>query len=177
MHNDVCEILLNEEEIKEICKRLGQQISKDYEGKKLLLVGILNGSVVFMTDLLREITIPCQIDFMAISSYQGTKSTGAVNFKKDINIDIKDYHVLVVEDILESGRSLDYIVNVLKLREPASIKLCTLLDKPSNRAVPIEADYVGAVIPDKFVIGYGLDYNELYRNLPYVGVLDPKVYS
>lgn len=176
-YEGVLKVLLSEQEIKDICKRLGKQITADYEGKKLLLVSVLKGAVVFMADLMREIECHCQIDFMVVSSYSGTKSSGNVVFKKDIDIDINNCHVLIVEDILDTGLSLSRIVENLKSRNPASVKICTLLDKPANRKAEINADYVGAVIPDEFVIGYGLDYNEKYRNLPYVGVLDPKFYE
>lgn len=174
---DVLEVLVSEEELKKICKNLGEQISRDYEGKNLLLVSILKGAVVFLSDLLREITCDCQIDFMAVSSYNGTKSTGFVKFKKDLDISPEGCDILIVEDILDSGVTLAYLKNILKDRNAASIKICTLLDKPENRKTDIKADYVGVVIPDKFVVGYGLDYDEKYRNLPYVGVLSPKVYE
>lgn len=174
---DVLEVLVSEEELKKICKNLGEKISRDYKGKKLLLVSILKGAVVFLSDLLREITCDCQIDFMAVSSYNGTKSTGFVKFKKDLDISPEGCDILIVEDILDSGVTLAYLKNILKDRNAASIKICTLLDKPENRKTDIKADYVGVVIPDKFVVGYGLDYDEKYRNLPYVGVLSPKVYE
>ena len=178
MRDDVCKILLSESEIKEICARLGKQISKDYKGKKLLLVSVLRGAVVFLSDLMREIDCYCEIDFMTISSYHNsTQSSGNIILKKDLDVDIKGYDVLIVEDILDSGLSLSYLLELLKKREPASIKLCAFLDKPSNRKVEISADYVGAVVPNEFVVGYGLDYADKYRNLPFVGVLDPKVYS
>lgn len=175
--NDVEKILISEEELKQICKDLGKQISKDYEGKKLYLVSVLKGAVVFMADLLREITCDCQIDFLAVSSYSGTKTTGVVKFKKDLDINPEGCDILIVEDILDSGVTLSYLKNVLEGRGARSIKICTLLDKATNRIADIEADYVGKVIPDEFVIGYGLDYDEKYRNLPFVGVLAPHVYS
>lgn len=175
--DDVAEILISEEELKSICKSLGQQISRDYEGKNLLLVSVLKGAVVFMSDLLKEITCDCVIDFMAVSSYSGTKTTGVVKFKKDLDINPDGRDILLVEDILDSGVTLSYLRSVLKDRNAASIRICTLLDKPENRVADIKADYVGKVIPDKFVIGYGLDYDEKYRNLPFVGVLSPKVYE
>ena len=175
LDKDVERILVTEEEAKAICKRLGEQISKDYEGKRLLLVSVLKGAVVFMADLMRSITCDCQIDFMAVSSYSGTKTTGVVKFKKDLDPDGCD--ILLVEDILDSGVTLAYLKNVLMDRNAASIKVCAFLDKPANRRADIQADYVGKVIPDEFVIGYGLDYDEKYRNLPYVGVLSPKVYA
>ena len=175
--DDILEVLIPEEKLKQICKDLGSQISRDYEGKNLLLVSILKGAVVFLSDLLREITCDCQIDFMAVSSYSGTKSTGFVKFKKDLDISPEGCDILIVEDILDSGVTLAYLKNILKDRNAASIRICTLLDKPENRKADIKADYVGAVIPDKFVVGYGLDYDEKYRNLPYVGVLSPSVYE
>ena len=174
---DVEKVLVTEEEIKEICRRLGEQISRDYAGKKLLLVSVLKGAVVFMADLMRNITCDCQIDFMSVQSYYGTKTTGVVKFKKDIDINPDGCDILLVEDILDSGITLAYLKNVLLDRNAASIKVCAFLDKPANRQADISADYVGKVIPDEFVIGYGLDYNEKYRNLPYVGVLSPKVYA
>ena len=177
LRDDVCEILISEEELKEICKRLGAQISKDYEGKKLLLVSVLKGAVVFMSDLLKEITCDCVIDFMSVSSYSGTKTTGVVKFKKDIDVNPEGRDILIVEDILDSGITLSYLRNVLRDRNAASIKICALLDKPANRKADIKADYVGKVIPDAFVVGYGLDYDEKYRNLPFVGILSPKVYE
>ncbi len=177
LDKDVERVLVTEEEIKEICKRLGKQISKDYAGKKLYLVSVLKGAVVFMADLMRNITCDCQIDFMAVSSYSGTKTTGVVKFKKDLDIDPDGCDILLVEDILDSGVTLSYLKKVLLDRNAASIKVCAFLDKPTNHKADIKADYIGKIIPDEFVIGYGLDYNEKYRNLPYVGVLSPKVYS
>ena len=175
--DDVAEILISEEELKQICHNLGQQISRDYEGKNLLLVSVLKGAVVFMSDLLKEITCDCRIDFMAVSSYSGAKTTGVVKFKKDLDINPDGCDILLVEDILDSGITLSYLKGVLEDRKAASIKVCTLLDKPANRQADIKADYVGKVIPDAFVIGYGLDYDEKYRNLPFVGILSPKVYG
>ena len=174
---DVDRVLISEEELKEICKNLGKQISKDYEGKKLYLVSVLKGAVVFMADLMREITCDCQIDFLAVSSYSGTKTTGVVKFKKDLDINPEGCDILIVEDILDSGVTLSYLKKVLEGRGAKSIKICTLLDKTANRIADIQADYVGKVIPDEFVVGYGLDYDEKYRNLPFVGILSPKVYN
>ncbi len=176
-NSDVANILVSEQELNEICKRLGEQISRDYEGKKLLVVSVLKGAIVFMADLLREIKCDCVIDFIAVSSYSGTKTTGVVKFKKDLDIDPDGMDILIVEDILDSGITLSYLSSVLKGRNANSIKICTLLDKPANRKADISADYVGKVIPDEFVVGYGLDYDEKYRNLPYVGVLSPSVYG
>ncbi len=178
MLNDIKEVLVSQEEIKEICRRLGEQITKDYEGKKLLLVSVLRGAVVFLADLMREIKCPLEIDFMAISSYhKGTKSSGVVTFKKDLDVDIEGLDVLIVEDILDSGLSLDYTINILKMRNPASIKICAFLDKPDGRKIDIKPDYVGTTVPNEFVVGYGLDYAEKYRNLPFVGALKEEVYS
>lgn len=177
MENDVKQVLISEEELKQICKSLGEQITKDYQGKKLLVVSVLKGATVFMADLLREIKCECIIDFIAVSSYSGTKTTGVVKFKKDLDIDPDGMDILIVEDILDSGVTLSYLSSVLIGRNASSIKICTLLDKPANRKADIKADYVGKVIPDEFVIGYGLDYNEKYRNLPYVGILSPSVYE
>ncbi len=178
MINDMEKVLLNEERIKEINKKLGEQISKDYEGKKLLLVSILKGAVVFMSDIMREIKIPCRIDFMVVSSYgKGTKTSGVVKIVKDLDINLEGYDVLIIEDILDTGLTLSYIVDILKSRKPNSVKICTFLDKPERRVADIKADYVGATVPDEFIIGYGLDYNEKYRNVPVVGVLKPEIYS
>ncbi len=176
-NNDIKSVLVSETEIKDICKRLGSQISKDYAGKKLLLVSVLKGAVVFMADLMREITCDCEIDFMAVSSYSGTKTTGVVKFKKDLDVDPDGRDILIVEDILDSGVTLSYLKKVLLDRNAASIKICAFLDKPANRRADIAADYVGRVVPDEFVVGYGLDYDEKYRNLPYVGILSPSVYE
>ncbi len=177
LYDDVERVLISEAELKEICKSLGKQISEDYKDKNLLLVSVLKGAVVFMADLLREITCDCRIDFMAVSSYSGAKTTGVVKFKKDLDINPEARDILIVEDILDSGVTLSYLKKVLEDRHAASIKICTLLDKPANRMADIKADYVGRVIPDEFVIGYGLDYDEKYRNLPFVGVLSPRVYG
>ncbi|MBQ1989326.1 MAG: hypoxanthine phosphoribosyltransferase [Clostridia bacterium] len=177
MERDVEKVLISEEEIKEICKRLGEEISRDYKGKNLLLVSVLKGAVVFMADIMRNITCECEIDFLAVSSYSGTKTTGVVKFKKDMDVDPDGRDILIVEDILDSGVTLSYLKQVLLQRNAKSIKICTFLDKPANRRADIQADYVGKVVPDEFIIGYGLDYNEKYRNLPYVGVLKREVYA
>ncbi len=177
MHQDVEKILIAEDEIKEICKRLGKEISRDYKGKKLLLVSVLKGAVVFMADIMRNITCDCEIDFLSVSSYSGSKTTGVVKFKKDMDVDPDGRDILIIEDILDSGITLSYLKQVLLQRNAASLKVCAFLDKPANRKADIEADYVGKVVPDEFIIGYGLDYNEKYRNLPYVGILKREVYS
>lgn len=178
MLDDIKEVLYDEKTLNEICARLGKQISEDYKDKNLLLVSVLKGSVIFMADLMRNITVPCAIDFMAASSYgKGTKTTGIVKIKKDLDINIEGFDLLLVEDILDSGLTLSNLKSVLELRNPASIRLCTLLDKPERRLADIKADYVGAVVPDEFVVGYGLDHDEKYRNLPFIGILKPEVYA
>lgn len=178
MRDDVKEILLSEEQIREIVEGLGKQISEEYKGKNLVLVSVLKGSVVFMADLMRAIDIPCSIDFMVVSSYgSGTESSGIVKIIKDLDMDLRGVDLLIVEDILDTGRTLASLIKILKMRNPNSVKICTFLDKPERRLADISADYVGACVPDEFVIGYGLDYDERYRNLPYVGILKPEVYS
>lgn len=178
MTNDIKEVLFSEKQLSEIVRGLGERISKDYEGKNLLVVSVLKGSFVFMADLTRAITIPCRIDFMAVSSYGvGTRSSGVVKITKDLDLPLAGYDLLVVEDILDSGVTLNYIRELLQSRGPESIRICTLFDKPERRTAPIKADYVGTLVPDEFIVGYGLDYNETYRNLPYVGVLKPHVYG
>lgn len=178
MKNDILKVLVTENELKEKVSEIGAVISRDYEGKNLLLVSILKGSVTFMADLMRAITIPLKIDFMAVSSYgSGVKTSGVVKIIKDLDIDLSGYDVLIVEDILDSGMTLKYITELLKARGTKSIKIATLLDKPSRRKADITADYYGFDIPDEFVVGYGLDYDEKYRNLSYIGVLKPEVYT
>lgn len=178
MKDDIEEILLPEKDLQKAVKKLGKQISADYEGKNLMLVAVLKGSVIFMADLMRAITIPVSIDFMSVSSYgAGVKSSGVVKIIKDLDHDLTGYDVLIVEDILDSGLTLSYLTNVLRQRNVSSIKICTLLDKPERRKVDIKPDYACFVVPDKFVVGYGLDYDQKYRNLPYVGVVKPEVYS
>ncbi len=178
MDNCIERVLFSEEKIAEIVKNLGEQISKDYNGKKLLLVSVLKGSVVFMADLMRNITVPCEIDFMVVSSYgAGTKTSGNIKIIKDLNIDIADYDLLIVEDILDSGVTLSTLKKMLEGRKPASIKICTFLDKPERRKADIKADYCGFSVPDEFIVGYGLDFDEKFRNLPYVGVLKRECYE
>lgn len=178
MLSDIEKVLLSEQEIQEKVKELGARISSDYNGKNLMLISILKGAVVFMSDLMRAITIHCKIDFMAVSSYgSSTKTSGVVRILKDLDIPLDNYDVLIVEDILDSGMTLDYITKILNERHPKSIKICTLLDKPARRKINIKADYVGFTVPDEFVVGYGLDYDERYRNVPFVGVLKPEVYT
>ena len=173
MLNDIERVLVTENELREINERLGKRITKDFEGKNLLVLGILKGCVFFMTDLVRRIELPMSIDFMSVSSYgSGTESTGRVKITKDIDIDLNGYDILLVEDILDSGRTLKYVSDILKTRGANSISIVTLLDKPERRVAPITPDYVGCSVPDEFVVGYGLDYDQMYRNLPYVGVVE-----
>ena len=176
MLEDIAEVLLTKEQLDKKVAELGEQISSDYKDKNLLLVGILKGSVVFMTDLMRQISIPVRIDFMSVSSYgSGVKTSGVVKIIKDLDLPLQGYDVLIVEDILDSGLTLHYIIELLKSRNPHSVKICTLLDKPYSRRVDVKTDYHGFEIPDKFVVGYGLDYQGRYRNLPYVGVLKGEI--
>ena len=178
MENDIREVLYSEEQIREMVERVGGEISRDYADRNLLLVSVLKGSVVFMADLMRAIRIPARIDFMAVSSYgSGTKTSGVVKIIKDLDINLKGYDIVIVEDILDSGKTLSYLIELLESREPKSIEICTLFDKPERREVSVRAKYVGARIPDAFIVGYGLDYNEKYRNLPYVGVLKREIYE
>ncbi|HCZ8306207.1 TPA: hypoxanthine phosphoribosyltransferase [Staphylococcus aureus] len=178
MHNDLKEVLLTEEDIQNICKELGAQLTKDYQGKPLVCVGILKGSAMFMSDLIKRIDTHLSIDFMDVSSYHGgTESTGEVQIIKDLGSSIENKDVLIIEDILETGTTLKSITELLQSRKVNSLEIVTLLDKPNRRKADIEAKYVGKKIPDEFVVGYGLDYRELYRNLPYIGTLKPEVYS
>ena len=178
MKNDILRTLISEEELHEKVAELGRSISADYAGKNLLMVSVLKGSVVFMADLMREITVPCEIDFMCVSSYgSGTKTSGVVKITKDLDIDLNDRDLLIVEDILDSGMTLSYIKDLLKQRGTKSIKICTLLDKPERRQAAIKPDYSCFTVPDEFVVGYGLKKKKKYRNLPYVGILKPEVYT
>ena len=178
MNQDIERIIFTEEKLADTVKKLGEQISVDYKDRRLLLVSILKGSIIFMSDLMRSIDIPCEIDFMAVSSYgSGVKSSGTVRILKDLDRDIRDYDVLIVEDILDSGMTLNYLMDLLYARNPNSIRICTLFDKPERRKVDIYADYAGLEVPDEFIVGYGLDYDEKYRNLPYIGVLKREVYE
>lgn len=176
--NDIQEVLFSEEQLKNRVREIAQQITADYQGKEIMLISVLRGSFVFMADLCRAIDLPCTVDFMAVSSYgKGTKSSGQVQITKDLSEDITDRHIIVVEDILDSGNTLSYLLKILENRHPASIRLCTLLDKPDRRVKPVQVHYSGFTIPDAFVVGYGLDYAEKYRNLPYIGILKPRVYG
>ena len=175
MHNDVAKILLTEEQIRERIAQLGQELTRDYAGKNPIIVGVLKGVVIFYSDMIRKIEVPCQMDFMWVSSYHGTQSKELV-VKRDFSQDIEGRHVLILEDIFDTGSSLQFVYDQLLEKKPASLKVCTLLDKPEGRreGVPVKPEYVGFTIPNEFVIGYGLDYDEYYRNLPYVGVLKPE---
>ena len=178
MLQDIQEVLFTEEQIAKMVERVGAEISRDYKDKNLLLVSVLKGSVVFMADLMRAITIPARIDFMATSSYgSGVKTSGVVKILKDLDLGLSGYDILMVEDILDSGKTLSYLTELLQSRGPKSIRVCTLFDKPERREVEVEATYVGSQIPDAFIVGYGLDFDEKYRNLPFVGVLKPCVYE
>ena len=179
MRDDIQTVLVTEEQLRAKVAELGAQISRDYAGKDLLLVSILKGAVVFMADLMRAVTIPCSIDFMVVSSYGGTntESTGLVKIVKDLDADLSGREVLIVEDVLDTGVTLSNLVPMLRMRHPNSVKICAILDKPARRKTSITADYRGFEVPDAFVVGYGLDYDEKYRNLPFVGVLKPEVYG
>ena len=178
MHQDIKEVLFSEEQLRDRIRQLGEEITKDYAGQELVLVCILRGSYIFMADLSRAIDLPLSADFIALSSYgKGTSSSGQVELRKDLSDPVEGKHLLIVEDILDSGNTLYYLTNLLKTRHPASVRICTLLNKPERREKDIQPDYVGFTIPDAFVVGYGLDYAEKYRNLPYVGILKPAVYG
>lgn len=179
MEQNIQEVLLSKEQIKARVCELGEILSEEYRDKNPVVLGVMKGVVVFYADMIRQLNIPCQMDFMWLSSYAGTDSSGSVVVKRDISTDIKGRHVLILEDIFDTGASLSFVYDHLMAKGPASVKICTLLDKPSRRkpGITLEADYVGFTIPNAFVVGYGLDYNEYYRNLPYVGVLKPEAYT
>ena len=178
MIRDIDYVLINKQQISEKIDQLGAQISKDYEGKNLLVLSVLKGAAVFMADIMRAITIPCQIDFMAVSSYgSGTTTSGNLKIKKDLDIDVSGFDILIVEDILDSGVTLSKLIELLKSRNAKSVNVCSFLTKPARRQVEVPLAYLGFEVPDEFVVGYGLDYNEKYRNLPYVGVLKREIYS
>ena len=178
MKEDVLRVLLSEDEIREKVRELGGKITADYKNSNLMLVTVLKGAVVFLADLMRQIDVPAEIDFMVVASYvSGVKSSGVVKIVKDLDVPLAGKDILIVEDILDSGLTLSYIKELLESRGPRSIRIATLLDKPSRRKVDLQADYIGFSVPDEFVIGYGLDYDEKYRNLPYIGILKPEVYS
>ncbi len=178
LEQDIERVLFTEQELKDRVAQIAAQIDQDYAGKEPMLISVLRGSFIFMADLARSITLPCTVDFMAVSSYgAGTTSSGQVKITKDLSESIEGRDIIVVEDILDSGNTLSYLFQLLQARHPASVRLCTLLDKPSRRTKPITADYTGFAVEDLFVVGYGLDYAEKYRNLPYIGVLKPSVYE
>ena len=177
VEKDIERVLISAEELEAHVAEIGAQISRDFEGKDPIFIGVLKGCFIFMADLMRHVSIKCSMDFMAVSSYSGTTSTGAVKINKDLSEDIEGRHIIIVEDILDSGVTLNYLKNFLLVRKPASISIATLMDKPARRKADVYADYSCFEIPDAFVVGYGLDYNERYRNLPYIGVLKPEIYS
>ena len=178
MERMIQEVLLSEEQIRSRIEELGKLLTQEYADKNPVVVGVLKGVVVFYADMIRQLKVPCQMDFMWISSYAGTESTGQMVVKRDLSSDVQGRHVLILEDIFDTGNSLNFVYHHIMAKEPASLKICTLLDKPERRnpAVTLQADYVGFTIPNAFVVGYGLDYNEHYRNLPYVGILRPEAY-
>ena len=178
MMQDIKAVFYSQEQIQQKVQEIGRQISEDYKDKKLMLVSVLKGSVLFMADLMRAVTIPCEIDFMSVSSYgNDTNSSGRVRILKDLDRDIEGYDLIIVEDILDSGKTLSYLKNILQTRNPASIRICTLLEKPERKNAEIFADYSGFDVPNEFVVGYGLDYSQKYRNLPFIGVLKEEVYQ
>ena len=177
VEKDIERVLISAEELEAHVAEIGAQISRDFEGKDPIFIGVLKGCFIFMADLMRHVSIRCSMDLMAVSSYSGTTSTGAVKINKDLSEDIEGRHIIIVEDILDSGVTLNYLKNFLMVRRPASISIATLMDKPARRKADVYADYSCFEIPDAFVVGYGLDYNERYRNLPYIGVLKSEIYS
>lgn len=177
MENDILKILISEEEIQKICARLGAEITKDYQGKDLVVVGLLKGCNPFMADLIRYIDLMLDVDYLAVSSYQGTKSSGDIKIRLDLNESIVDRHVLIAEDIVDTGTTLTTVKNLLLHRGAKSVKIVALLDKPEGRLMECNPEYIGTVVPNEFVVGYGLDYNEKYCNLPYIGVLKPAAYE
>ena len=179
MEKDIQEILISEEQLQTRIRELGQILSAEYADKDPIIIGVLKGVVIFYADMIRQIKVPCQMDFMWISSYEGTDSAGNMIVRKDISSDIQGRHVLILEDIYDTGNSLTFVYEHLMSKKPASLKICTLLDKPSRRkeGITLQADYVGFEVPNAFVVGYGLDFNEHYRNLPYVGILKPEAYT
>ena len=179
MEKDIEKILLSEEQIQNKVLELAAMLSEEYADKDPVFVGVLKGVVIFFADMVRRINIPCEIDFMCISSYGGTESSGNVAVKKDVSVDLKGRHVVILEDIFDTGNSLDFTYKHLMAKHPASLKICTLLDKPERRkpGITLQPEYVGFTIPNEFVVGYGLDFNEKYRNLPYIGVLKPEIYE
>lgn len=177
MHKDIKKVLLTEQQINETCERLGKQIENDYKDKEdIILLGLLKGCVPFMADIMKKIDLPLEVEFMDVSSYQGTKSTGDIQIKMDTRCSVRNKNIIICEDIVDTGRTLNTVVELLYHRGAKSVEVVTLLDKPEGRIIPFNPKYIGHTIPKEFVIGYGLDYNEKYRNLPYVGVLKERVY-
>ena len=178
MENMIEKVLITEEQLQARIRELGEELTREYADKDPIVVGVLKGVVVFYADMVRQLKIPCQMDFMCISSYSGTSTTGNMIVRKDVSADIKGRHVLILEDIFDTGNSLDFVVKHLQAKQPASLKICTLLDKPERRkaGITLQCDWTGFVVPNEFVVGYGLDFNEHFRNLPYVGVLKPEAY-
>jgi hypoxanthine phosphoribosyltransferase len=178
LYSDIQEILYSEEQIHAKIKELGEIISSDYEGRNPLVICVLKGAFIFMADLVKNITVPLELDFMAVSSYgQSTKSSGVVKIIKDLDVPVEGRHILIVEDIIDSGLTLSYLIDVLERRNALSISVVALFNKPARRTVELEPDYAGYVLPDEFVVGYGLDYAEKYRNLPFIGILKPEIYT
>lgn len=179
LEQDIERVVISREEIKAACEKLGKQLTEDYQGKDVLVVGILRGAALFMMDIIREMDCHLEMDFMDVSSYHGgTSSSGEVKIIKDLDSRVEGRHILIVEDIIDTGRTLRYIIDLLKYRKAASVKVCALTDKPEGRVVKdVKADYVGIEVPNEFLVGYGLDYEQKYRNLPYIGVLKPEIYT
>ncbi|NEW09577.1 hypoxanthine phosphoribosyltransferase [Paenibacillus sp. SYP-B3998] len=178
MYSDIQEVLYSEEQIQDKIKELGDQLSNDYEGKNPLVICVLKGAFIFMADLVKQIKVPLELDFMAVSSYgQSTKSSGVVKIIKDLDVPVEGRHIIIVEDIIDSGLTLSYLIDVLERRNAKSISVVALFNKPARRTVELEPDYSGYVLPDEFVVGYGLDYAEKYRNLPFIGILKPEIYT
>lgn len=179
LEQDIERVVISREEIKAACEKLGKQLTEDYQGKDVLVVGILRGAALFMMDIIREMDCYLEMDFMDVSSYHGgTSSSGEVKIIKDLDSRVEGRHILIVEDIIDTGRTLRYIIDLLKYRKAASVKVCALTDKPEGRVVKdVKADYVGIEVPNEFLVGYGLDYEQKYRNLPYIGVLKPEIYT
>ncbi len=178
IHDDIERVLITEEQIRSRIAELGEELTRDYADKNPIFLGVLRGVVIFYADMVRAVSIPCEFDFMAVSSYgSGTQSSGNINISKDMTIDVHGRHVVILEDILDTGRTLQAVCRLLEHRGVASLRICALLDKPARRTVDITADYTGFTVPNEFVVGYGLDYNDQYRNLPYVGVLKPEIYA
>lgn len=178
MEKSIQKVLISEEQLQSKVAEIAAMLSEEYAGKDPVFIGVLKGVVLFFSDVVKRVTIPCEIDFMCVSSYSGTNSTGVMQLKKDVSTDIKGRHVVILEDIFDTGSSLDFTYNYLLSKEPASLKIVTLLDKPERRnpEIKLQADYTGFVIPNEFVVGYGLDFNEKFRNLPYIGILKPEAY-